>query len=512
MKTLSLLILLCIMLNFPVKSQWEEQVSPTTNPLYSVSVVDNSTAWICGRYGTVLKTTDGGANWTQVGSNYFQSYMHLFSVYAMDDQTAFFAYHQGGIGDHTYIFKTTDGGQNWAIVFEQTGGTVVDIRMFNADNGFMYTSPLNTLWGFYSTYDGGSTWVQISQFVEQGVVEYGHYNSTYLTGNKIFFGSNTGYIYHSTDGGNSWTTISISQTNSYAIWFNDPSDGLSGGDNAIEMTTDGGSNWSVLSNLTGLDSISAITGFNDNWWVANQNNIYYSEDNWGSWSIQYSAPSGKYTHMSKARSGNLIIAVRDNGGVSAYLAPVPVELTLFTAKADDNNVILNWRTASENNNRGFVVQRAEIGDQRSGGWEEIGFVEGKGTTSEENFYSYNDRNLEKGFYSYRLVQIDYDGSRTEAGSVDVEVNPYPSEYSLKQNFPNPFNPTTTIEYSIPEAGFVTIKIFSSTGEEIKRLVNDYISAGSYSVNFNASELPSGIYFCRMESGEHTVVKKMMMVK
>lgn len=518
MKTLSLLIFLCIMINFPMKSQWEEQATPTTNPLYSVSVVDNSVAWICGRYGTILKTTNGGVNWDIIANGVFQSYVHFFSVYALNDQVAFIAYHQGGIGETTNIFKTTDAGQNWSAVFQQTGGAVIDIRMFTPNTGFMYTSPLNQYWRFFSTLDGGSSWTQISVFQEQGLVESGHYNSTFISGSDIFFGSNTGFIYHSSDAGYNWSVHATTQTNSYAIWFNNSSDGLAGGESAMEMTTDGGSSWSILTSLGNVDSASGITGTNNDWWISSQDKIYYSNNNRVSWITQYTSPSGKYNQMSKARSGNLIIAVRNDGGISAYMAPVPVELISFTARAADKNVNLEWKTASETNNHGFVIERSRVKglNQESGtgnlGWAEVGFIKGSGTTTEEKFYAFKDRNLNPGYYSYRLIQVDFDGTRTESGNTDVVVNPSPKEYSLEQNYPNPFNPVTTIEYTIPEAELVTIKIFNSNGEEITKIINQYKDAGSYRVNFNAGGLPSGIYFYRIESGSFSTVKKMILLR
>ena len=515
MKTLLLLTFLCVINIVPVRSQWQEEVSPTTNPLYAVSVVDNSVAWICGRYGTVLKTTDGGANWSVEGSGYFQGYVHLFSVYALDDQTAFVAYHQGGIGDNTELFKTTDGGQTWSVVFQQTGGWIMDIKMFNESTGFLYTSPLNQYWRFFNTTNGGSSWVSLSQYPEQFLVESGHYNSTYTSGSEIFFGSNSGNIYHSTDSGNNWSLIPSAQTNTYSIWFNNSSDGLAGEDNLLEMTTDGGSSWTTLISLNGLDSISAITGTGNDWWVANKSNVYYSSDNRASWSTQYTAASGNYTHMSKSRNGNLIIAVRDNGGISSYLTPVPVELTSFTAMTNNNNVILNWRTASEINNLGFLVERSKVknpGDEKGSAWEELGFVEGKGTTTEENLYTFTDKILEPGFYSYKLIQLDFDGTRTETGVVDVEVESQVAEYSLLQNYPNPFNPSTTIQFSLPVKSRVKIIVYNSLGQLVKTLVNKEMDSGSHEINFNAVNIPSGVYLYSFESERFKEVKKMVIMK
>ena len=120
--------------------------------------------------------------------------------------------------------------------------------------------------------------------------------------------------------------------------------------------------------------------------------------------------------------------------------------------------------------------------------------------------------METGSYSYKLVQIDFDGTRTESEVVNVEINSQPKEYALMQNYPNPFNPTTTIEYSIPENGNVKLKIYNSLGEEVATLVNEYKTAGNYKINFDASALPSGIYFYRINANNFSSVKKLILLK
>ena len=144
--------------------------------------------------------------------------------------------------------------------------------------------------------------------------------------------------------------------------------------------------------------------------------------------------------------------------------------------------------------------------------EKIGFVGGHGTTTQENNYTYTDNNLEPGEYSYRLLQVDFDGARNESEVVNVEINTQPEDYALMQNYPNPFNPTSTIEYSIPADGNVKIEIFSVNGEEIKTIVNEYKSAGRYKINFDAAGLTSGTYFYKIRSGEFTSVKKMVLLR
>jgi hypothetical protein len=98
------------------------------------------------------------------------------------------------------------------------------------------------------------------------------------------------------------------------------------------------------------------------------------------------------------------------------------------------------------------------------------------------------------------------------GSVNQNGNEIPSVYSLSQNYPNPFNPVTVISFGLPKAGITKLVIYDVLGRVIKSLVNEHRDAGSYNVDFDASNIASGIYFYRLESGSFTDVKKMMVVK
>lgn len=98
------------------------------------------------------------------------------------------------------------------------------------------------------------------------------------------------------------------------------------------------------------------------------------------------------------------------------------------------------------------------------------------------------------------------------GIRDQEITEAPTSFSLSQNFPNPFNPTTTIQYSLPQAGNVTLKIYNLLGEEVRTLIEDYKQAGKHSVQFNASQIASGIYFYRLQAGSFVETKKMILIK
>jgi hypothetical protein len=157
---------------------------------------------------------------------------------------------------------------------------------------------------------------------------------------------------------------------------------------------------------------------------------------------------------------------------------------------------------------GFEIERREIDAE----WVELGYIEGRGTTTETSTYSFTDKNVFPGTYNYRIKQIDFDGSveyYNLQNTVEIGV---PDRYDLSQNYPNPFNPTTKITYSVPVDGFVSISIFNILGEKVSTLVNANVKAGNYELTFDATGLASGMYIYRMEAGDFNSVKKMMILK
>lgn len=167
---------------------------------------------------------------------------------------------------------------------------------------------------------------------------------------------------------------------------------------------------------------------------------------------------------------------------------LPVELTSFAAISNGSSVELNWSTATEKNNRGFEIQKSADGTN----YMVIGFVNGNGTTTEQNAYSFVDNNNNTGKYYYRLKQLDFDGSYNLSDVVAVEVTA-PVEFALNQNYPNPFNPSTTLQFSIPEQSHVVVKVFDMLGKEVATIVNDNLAAGLHQQVFNATNFASGNY-------------------
>lgn len=194
------------------------------------------------------------------------------------------------------------------------------------------------------------------------------------------------------------------------------------------------------------------------------------------------------------------------------MCPVPVELTSFTASVNNNAVTLSWETATEINNSGFDVERKST----VGEYDKIGFVPGFGTTTEPRAYSFSDVNLVPGNYTYRLKQIDYDGTFEYSDPVEVDII-VPDVYSLHQNYPNPFNPSTKITFTLAANAQVTLKVFDVLGQEVMTLINQDITAGIHTYDFDAAGINSGVYFYRIEANgidgtNFTNVKKMILLK
>jgi len=216
----------------------------------------------------------------------------------------------------------------------------------------------------------------------------------------------------------------------------------------------------------------------------------------GAWGCYPYLPSG-YIIISDMVTG-LYILNFDSG--------VPVELSSFTANASENSVVLNWTTVTEKNNFGFEIER-----NIEGVFTTIGFVDGFGTTTTSQQYSFTDTKLNNEIYHYRLKQIDFNGGFKYSEIVKVEVF-VPTELKLEQNYPNPFNPTTNINFSIPESGQVTLTVFNIIGEDVEELVNEFMEAGNYTINYSVKDLSTGIYLVRLSSGKITRIIKMSLVK
>ena len=224
----------------------------------------------------------------------------------------------------------------------------------------------------------------------------------------------------------------------------------------------------------------------------------------------FSHSGGHVTLTSPSFSGDIALKV-------LAVAPVPVQLASFSGTVVHNGVRLDWRTISEVNNYGFYVQSRSREMEE---WADVAnsFVPGHGTTMDPHDYSFVDSSAGSGTLSYRLKQIDLDGTVhfTEAVTVDVttgiESIDLPTSFVLRQNYPNPFNPTTTIEYELPKVSFVGLQLFDLLGRSVATLVSGIEQAGSKAITFDATGLSGGVYYYRLQAGGFSETRKAVLLK
>ena len=491
----------------PAQEGWYQQTSGTTENLRGVSFTDSDNGTVVGDNVTILRTTNGGMTWVSQLSGTTSS---LRGVSFTDSVNG------TAVGWDGTILRTTDGGSNWT---QQSSGTTVrleGVSFTDKDNG--------TAVGFVGTIlrttNGGTTWTSPNSGTggDWSGVSFTDVNNGTVVGSG-------GQILRTSDGGITWTLQLIGIHSWYTgVSFTDSANGtVTGEDGDILRTTDGGTTWTSQPTGFADEIITVGVCFTDvnNGTVVGYN--YFFErglvlrtTNGGKdWTEQTSGTTDWLNGVSFTDSyngtavgyGGTILRTT-NGGV------IPVELTAFTASTSKGTVTLNWTTATETNNHLFEIERS-IGD---GQFTTIGYVEGHGTTTEIQSYQYIDNvsDIQATSLSYRLKQIDYDGSFEYSEVVEV-TNPAPTDFVLHQNYPNPFNPTTRIKYSIPsnvksETPKVSLKVYDILGNEVVTLVNEEKTAGSFNVAFDATSLPSGVYFYRLTMGSYAVTKKMLYLK
>jgi len=235
-------------------------------------------------------------------------------------------------------------------------------------------------------------------------------------------------------------------------------------------------------------------------------------------------------------------------GTSWSDAGLPVTFSRFTASVAGTDVTLRWTTETEAGNYGFEIERREISpihadirgleSENDGGrisnqrqdettnqrhdsrftihdsqqWLTIGFVPGSGTSSSPKDYSFVDREVTQGRYAYRIKQIDHSGASSYASSLDISVIPSPLRLTLAENYPNPFNPTTTIRFFTQDEARARIGVYDVAGRMVRVLLDEVIGAGVHEMTFDAGGLPSGTYLVRLQSGSRMVTRKVVLMR
>ena len=447
--------------------------------------------------GYFVESTDGGLSWNPKGS-FEDSVYYLVGMHFLDMQTGFVL--ATGPYNNTFaaILKTTDGGISWNYVYDFEAYLFLsEIKFFDQSNGFAvgtYDDMTNSYGVVLKTTDGGDNWLRtgLPQLVSLNSITYLSSNSILISGVRTDF---TAVIYRSDDGGITWFECCAYSDLHIISGINSlPASGViivygqyqptGSAIPFVEATIDGGLTWyyNLLSQFpnyyfTKSDLVDEIR-----WYI---------------------------TGSQTAQLGFVLFT--DNAG------GIPVELVSFNGEFLEDHVKLCWITASELNNLGFEIERKSESEQ----WITIGFVEGSGTTTEIQNYSFIDDLFEvpNSILFYRLKQIDLDGTYTYSNEVKVEIDVNnPDKFSLSQNYPNPFNPVTKIKFTLPvtmsevKGSLVSLKVYDVLGNEIATLVNEEKPAGEYEVEFDGTELPSGIYFYQLRAGQNVETMKMVLIK
>ncbi len=194
---------------------------------------------------------------------------------------------------------------------------------------------------------------------------------------------------------------------------------------------------------------------------------------------------------------------------------LPVHLLSFNVFSGKGKTQVVWQTASEIDNLGFILERRREGAD----WVEVASfkthpeLRGQGNCSNTTNYSFLDMEQPiSGGCSYRLSDISFSGIRTILGTIQKQPWQVSQKFNLDENYPNPFNPATTLRYHIGASGPVTLVVYNTAGQQIVKLVDKNQNPGEYEVVFDAAGLSSGVYFYRLRAGRFTDIKKMILLQ
>lgn len=478
----------------------------TLEELRNVQFINNQVGYAVGgstSTGVVLKTTDGGENWTLLP---FSTDYRIRSQFWLDENVGFVG-KRGQYG----IYRTTNGGITFDSVNTGTAPSTLNwnvIAFANADTGYIGGDDGN----YCKTTNGGLTWTVIPFSLHHG--PYIIYNMSVIDARTVISTGAVGKVFKTTDGGVTFSDLSNLGTTSamYGIDFLNSTQGyIVGSSGRIYLTTDGGNSWILSTAGLGSTTMYSVKAVNDHivWASGSSGTVVYSTDAGMNWYISTSFPVYSLIRTMYGMNffnGNLWVVGSSGIIIKGFSDPVPVELISFNIETSGDELILRWKTSTETNNKGFDIERRRKDYQN---WEKIGYVPGNGTTTNLSEYEFRDK--VNGTFLYRIKQIDLDGSYNYSNEIEGSINLLTS-YTLEQNYPNPFNPSTVISFQIPKDEYVSLKIYDVLGNLLDVLINEKKSAGKYSISYKASDLSSGIYIYKIMMGNITQSKKMILIK
>mgnify|MGYP001558605779 CR=1 FL=1 len=442
----------------------------------------------------VMRSTDNGATWNSANSG-IPPTNNTRSLGVLG-ATLFVG--MGNNGDKGGVYRSTDLGGTW--VEKNTGYINTQVLTLLKPNATTLLAG-NADGGLYRTTNNGTTWTFIRNF-GTGVT------SLYSGGSYMFLGTGAsgGSVHRSSDNGNTWSFSGTGLPTSGNITGIVEIGGftiVSSSSGGIYRSTNGGTSWAVSNSGLTNTSVNALITFGSYTYAGTNGGFFISSNSGGNWSVSNSGLTSTSVQCIFSPATSIIYVGTSNGGVfvstnnGANWSPSNTGLTSLAVRA-------------------LVAQGSFVFAGTTGGV----FVS---TNSGANWTVANTRLNNTMVQSLNLDTRDYLIAGTlgngawrrpysELTAVREIVGILPTGFSLEQNSPNPFNPTTTIEYELPWAEVVSLKVYNVLGEEVRTLVNETKMAGRYRQSLNGKDLASGVYLCRLTAGTFTQTRKLILMK
>jgi photosystem II stability/assembly factor-like uncharacterized protein len=400
----------------------------------------------------------------------------------------------GSVYSRNGTFPTPPSPQGWARQTSGTTNTLHGVSFTDANTGTVVGDDGTIL----RTTDGGSSWTPQASGTTKWL-----YGVAFIDANGGTAVGSGGIVLRTTNGGTTWTRQDSGATVSLlGVSFGDANNGTAVGDGGtILRTTNSGVTWTRQGSWrTYIFSAVSFTDANTGTVVGTDGIILRTTNGGATWDRQFSGVMNtlKGVTFTDANTGTVVgdggmILRTTNGGISWLRQASGTAYTLNAVSfADaDRGIAVGWAGTIVRTTNGGVTWKYEH----------------SGTGNELFAVSFVNPNA-------ATVVDEWGGILRSTREVAVEQvsDAMPTEYSLSQNFPNPFNLTTTIEFDVPKSGYITLKVYNVLGGEVATLVDDVLIPGRYAARFNAAGLASGVYFYRLQAGNFVQVRKMILLR
>ena len=495
--------------------------------------VTNSKIFAVGNY-SLYSSSDEGKNWNPVSYGVQYPPLYIHSVVCVNSNV-FVASKEG-------VFLSKDNGATWATVFFYPCYTL----LFRGTN--LYAGSYND--GIFVSNDNGKNWKSINS-----PLEFYRGNSIILKDNKLLTATNRG-ICQSTDNGKTWSNISsidIITNGTYSVESFDNTLYAGSHGNGVYLSKDNGITWTLSNKGIEYSQVNCFAYDKTNLYVGTKYGLFSSKIDEHYYRLLGSSAEFKKNIYSVVLDGsNLYVGTNDGLFVSLdsgtswkllgagstpsfevysihkYNSTVflGTSLGIYKLSDDRTNYILVNNSAVENKAIRSITDyesilyagslKGEILSSSDNGNNWVA-LEARILTDQLNQIVVTDSTIFASAYN-GIWKLSFKKAQETTDTIETKPE-LPSEFSLSQNYPNPFNPETTIEYTIPanvkgETAKVTLKVYDLLGREVATLVDEFKTAGSYNSRFSIRnyQLTSGIYFYRLQAGNYSETKKLILMK